>query len=160
MEHLIGYTEPQLNTNQKRPWQGALADSHERACFVDICMIPPCQDLGKGDAFPRETWYNSANIKATPVGAGNASRGLTLTGGCPMSAHSNLPHSSTFSTPELQPDRHIVSVINADGVNILFDPPIACTMRDPDNRLRDVHIGDTDALVALVFAGWTMVEVA
>ena len=69
MEHLIGYTEPQLNTNQKRPWQGALADSHERACFVDICMIPPCQDLGKGGDFSRTFCYNkSSQISETALG--------------------------------------------------------------------------------------------
>ena len=86
-----------------------------------------------------------------------------------MSAHSNLPHSSTtehwqsdpdavpdFDTPRLQ---RIISVIDTDAINVIFDPPIACVMRDPDGRQREMRLGDTDALVALVFAGWQMVEV-
>lgn len=74
-----------------------------------------------------------------------------------MSANSLVYHNPEN---EPHPDRRIVSVIDADGINVIFDPPIPCVMRDPDGKRRHVRLGDTDALVALVFAGWQMVEVA
>lgn len=53
----------------------------------------------------------------------------------------------------------VVRVEDADNINVIFVPPIPCVMRDPDGRQREIRLGDTDALVALVFAGWQMVEV-
>lgn len=54
----------------------------------------------------------------------------------------------------------VVRVEDADGVNIIFSPPIPCVMRDPDGQDRPVRLTDTDDLVARIFAGWQMVEVA
>lgn len=54
----------------------------------------------------------------------------------------------------------VVRVEDADGINVIFDPPIACVMRDPDGQDRPVRLTDSDDLIARVFAGWQMVEVA
>lgn len=107
MEHLIGYTEPQLNTNQKRPWQGALADSHERACFVDICMIPPCRDLGKGGDFSRTFCYNkSSQISETALGV--------------VAPHAASDH-RTKGTRRMATPNHTISIPLNKGLTAVID---------------------------------------
>lgn len=83
-----------------------------------------------------------------------------------MSAPNNLPHYRTTEHDDPEPEfdlprgQRAVSVFDADRVNVIFDPPVKCVMRDPDGKRRSMLLGDTDALVALVFARWMMVEVA
>lgn len=80
-------------------------------------------------------------------------------------ANQVIPHSSTTEQVDPHPEfdlprgQQVVRVEDLDGVNVIFVPPIPCVMRDPDGKHREMRLGDTDALVALVFAGWSMVEV-
>ena len=83
-----------------------------------------------------------------------------------MSAHSNLPYYPTTEQDDPRPEfdipigQMVVRVEDADNINVVFSPPIACVMRDPDGQDRPVYLTDTDDLIARVFAGWTMVGVA
>lgn len=73
------------------------------------------------------------------------------------SARNPLPDNCIDDLPRGQ---HVVRVEDMDGVNVIFMPPIACVMRDPDGQDRPVRITDSDDLIARVFAGWSMVDCA
>jgi len=82
--------------------------------------------------------------------------------------YSSSPHSESQPQTELDPvpefdipvGQFVTSVENLDGVNVIFDPPIPCVMRDPDGQDRPVRLVDSDDLIARIFAGWCIVEVA
>lgn len=82
--------------------------------------------------------------------------------------YSSSPHSESQPQTELDPvpefdipvGQFVTSVENLDGVNVIFDPPIPCVMRDPDGQDHPVRLVDSDDLIARIFAGWCMVEVA
>lgn len=130
--------------------------------MMDISARPVILD----DTFGCYNRGNHINECAAQVCVNTQGRRLTLnTEVTDMSASSNLPYYPTTEQDDPSPEfdlprgQMVVRVEDADTINVIFDPPIACVMRDPDGQDRPVRLVNSDDLIARIFAGWQMVEV-
>ena len=164
---MLESTQPH-NTDEKSRWQRLFRPHYSRKDASLVMTFPIVVALRRGVKFypfHEHLCYNASNIKATPVGAGNASRGLTLnTEVTDMSAHSNLPHSSTtehwqsdpdavpeFDHPRTHADRVVLALRYPSRADA---EPIASVSKVIAGGVYLLAVYDADILAALLRMGW------